>query len=244
MSKVIDKIETPFGLYTVIEEMYNNRPSRMLLSPSGAPQSGIGLDELPEQLFMYNQRFMEIAVGMRPNRVLVVGGGVFTFPCALANQLGLLVDVVELNPALVDIANKYFYLSELGGSLNIHIEDGFEHIKNSNTDYGYIVVDAFMDRETPASLMSRPAAAEYKRLLSDDGVVAFNCISRYHTWSDTVLKDLVRSLGVHFNYIDVYPADLTMDKRGDQNLIVVASNVDNSNRHDYLQSYSVEVLGV
>lgn len=242
MSKIIEKFSTPYGEYVVAEEWYNDRQARVLLSPSGAPQSGIGLDDEPEQLFMYNQRFMEIAVGLRLERVLVIGGGSFTFPSALVNQLGVTVDVVEINPALPGVAEKHFGLSQ-SESLKVYIEDGFEHIKKSDVSYGYIVIDAFMDRTAPDSLMSEAAAVEYRRLLCEGGVVAINCISRYHTWSDTLLKTLVRNLKTEFNYVDVYPAEPGREKREDQNLVVVASDISND-RHDYLQSYPVEVLGL
>lgn len=244
MTKILEKYNTPFGEYRVIEQIYNGRPVRMLLSPSGAAQSGIGLDDEPGELFRYNQRFMEIALGLKPQRTLVLGGGAMTFPVSLVKQLGSLVDVVEINADLVEVAKKHFEFLEPSDGMRVFIEDGFEYIKKADPGYDYIVVDVFMNMTTPDNLMSVDAAAEYKRLLQEGGVVAFNCISRYHTWSDTVLKFLVRNLKQHFRYVDVYPSDRDFEKRSDQNLIVIASDIENSSRHDYLQAESVEVLGL
>lgn len=243
MAKIIEKFDTPFGEYKVVEQRYNDRPARLLRSPSGAPQSGAALDDEPEQLFMYNQRFMEIALGLLPQHALVLGGGSLTFPVSLVSQLGVTVDVVEINPDLINIAKQYFEYLEPSDGMSVFVEDGFDFIKRAQSKYDYIVVDVFMDRTTPDSLISEEASFQYKRLLNAQGVVAFNCISRYHTWSDTVLKQLVRNLKMHFKYVDVYPADRGFDKRSDQNLIVVASEVENLSRHDYLQAEPVEVLG-
>lgn len=244
MSKVIKCFTTDFDEYTVVREDYNDRPARMLMSSGKVPQSGIGLDDNPEQLFMYTQRLVELGIGLSPARSLVLGGGGFTVPTALVRQLGSQVDAVEIDPQLSDIAAEYFHMARGDEGLAVHNDDAARFISAAEGRYDYIVVDVFKDRAIPDSLMAGDAMIHYKRLLNEGGVVAFNCISRYHTHSETVLKGLLRELMTVFPHISVYPADVHIDKRSDQNLIVVASRHDASEQSQYVQSYPVDVIGV
>jgi len=231
-------ISTPFGDYFIVERRYNGRPARLLMSDHEVPQSGLALDDEPDQLFMYSQRFMEVALSVQPSRVLVIGGGGFTVPSALARQLGVIVDAVEINPTLPEVARDYFDIATPEEGLTVHVADGASYISSTNEQYDLIVVDAFSHRTIPETLISDEAMQSYARILLDDGVLAFNCISRYHTTADTVLKRLLNAVDTTFSWSAVYPAEYGFDKRSDQNLIVLASR-DKQPSLDYLQSVEV-----
>lgn len=242
MQKTIKKFTTDYDSYSIVKESYNGRPAIMLMSSGKIPQSGVGDDDNPEQLFLYTQRLAELAIGVKPSSSLVLGGGGFTVPTALVRQAGSNVTAVEIDPGLIGISRDYFDMASQEEGLSVVVDDAIHFIEKDSSNYDLILVDVFKDRATPDDLMSPRASANYKKLLNSGGVLAFNCISRYHTHSSTVLKRLIKNLSLEFSNIQVYPADIHIDKRSDQNLIVVASNSSLDESCQYMQSYPVDVL--
>lgn len=225
--------------YRVVEQMYNQRPSRLLLSGKEAPQSGLALDDDPELLFDYNQRFLEIALSLQPRRVLVVGGGAFTFPKALIERFPeVTVDAVEVDSLLPHLARRYFDLPD-SPRLQVIVQDGREYIDSCQEQYDLIVVDAFARYDIPRSLVDSRAASEYARLLRPKGAFAMNLISEYYTMRSTLAHELLDTFRPHFRSVDLYPADPNYPMREEQNYLLVASH--NPLLHlDYLQSAPVK----
>lgn len=227
--------------YQVVEAIYNGRKARVLYSGGSTPQSGLALDDDPELLFEYNQRFLEIAESIRPASVLLIGGGAFTLPKALLERFhDIRIDVVEIDQLLPQLAEKYFDLPN-DPRLNIVIGDGRNYINECQIKYDMIVIDAFMKYDIPTSLLVVEAVREYSRCLNSDGVLAMNFISRYHTYKTTLAHQLVATFQTAFSTVDLYPSDHQYQKRAEQNLILVASNQD-AIPLDYLQSAPVSLL--
>jgi predicted membrane-bound spermidine synthase len=227
--------------YKVIDAIYNGREARVLYSGDRIPQSGLALDDDPGLLFDYNQRFLEIAESIRPTSVLLIGGGAFTLPKALLERFhDIRIDVVEIDPLLPQLAEKYFDLPS-DPRLNIVIGDGRDYINECRINYDLIIVDAFSKSDIPKSLLSIEAVREYNRCLTSDGVIALNFISRYHTHKTTLAHRLVATFQTAFSIVDLYPSDYHYDKRAEQNLVLVASNKDEITL-DYLQSAPVSLL--
>src|SRR5205085_7261391 len=101
---------TALGRYQVIDTVYDGRPARVLYSGDAqAAQSGIATDHRPELLFDYNQRFLELAEGLNPSTVLIIGGGAGTLATALLNMKTITkIDIVEPDSMLTEFAYKYF----------------------------------------------------------------------------------------------------------------------------------------
>ncbi len=237
MNKVLFKGIGSHGVYQVVEWLHNGRPSRLLLSGRSAPQSGLALDDDPELLFDYNQRFLEIALSIRPQSVLVIGGGAFTFPKALVERFGeAKVDVVEIDELLPELGRKYFDLPN-SPNMKIITEDGRSYIDRSQSKYDLIVVDAFAEYDIPKTLMSVQATAQYARLLSREGILALNVISTYFG-KPSIAHQLLASFSKSFKSTELYPADPSYGQNKEQNLILVATNGPAPNL-DYLQSFCV-----
>lgn len=239
MDKVLFAGAGSHNHYRVMERRYNNRPSRLLLSGRAAPQSGLALDEDPELLFDYNQRFLEIALSLDPQSILVIGGGAFTLPKALVERFPMAkIDAVEIDSLLPGLAKDYFYLPD-SPNLSITTEDGRTYIETCQRLYDLIVVDAFDEFEIPPRLMSAQAAQHYSRLLVPGGVLTFNLISHYHGKRHTLAHRLLATFRSSFALTELYPADPHFDRLDEQNLLFVAS--DAAELHlDYLQSSAVE----
>lgn len=231
-----------FGHYKIVDLIYDGRPSRLLYAGSDTPQSGLATDDNPELLFDYNQRFLELALSIRPKRVLVIGGGALTLPKALLERLESVtrIDVVELDPLLPDLARQYFGVPD-DPRLHVMVGDGRLYINKAEQTYDLIVVDAFAEFIIPRPLMTVQAARQYARLLGPGGVFTINFISRYYTNKLQLTHQLKATFERVFTHVEFDPADPYYDKRAEQNMLMIAH--DGSWEHfDYLQSAPVTVL--
>lgn len=231
---------TSFGDYRVIDTMYNGRMSRILYGSNNTPQSGLAMDDDPELLFDYNQRFLEIAQSTQPEAILIIGGGAMTLPTALSRQLPqTTIDVVEIDSLLPQLAADYFGFRQSERTAVI-ISDGVEYMQRCTKKFDMIIVDAFSGDEVVTALFSASIAAEYQRCLAEDGIVVVNFISKYHTRHRVLTHDVIDGFQSVFNVVTIYPADHDEPRREEQNLILVAAA--NLTSLDYLQSDAVDVL--
>lgn len=232
----IDKSQ--YGTYCVVDMIYNDRPARMLFGDSNSPQSGLAKDDNQELLFDYNQRFLEIMMGLQPKRALVIGGGVMMLPAAAISLFPrMTIDVVEIDETLVSLAKEYFDLPT-DPRLRIHVGDGLEFVSSSRTKYDMIIFDAFHGYSVPSHLVDQNAAAAYRTSLSRKGILAINFISEFSIDEPSLAHSVVESFSSSFKNIELYQSDPEDELGHEQNLLLVASNTKLS--LDYLQSEKIE----
>lgn len=233
--------ESDFARYRIVDMIYEGRQARVLYGDNATPQSGAALDDDPELLFDYNQRFLEIIESIRPKRVLVIGGGVFMLPVAVLERVSdVTMDVVEIDPLLPKLAREYFDIPD-DPRLNVIVGDGRAYVDACTKTYDLIVVDAFSAYDIPQTLLSQEAARSYAKCLAKGGVVAINFIAAYRTFKTTLAHQLRTTFATVFGDVALYPADPTYATRAEQNLVLVAAQRDIPPL-DYLQSAPVELL--
>lgn len=231
---------TKFGNYQVVDMIYDGRPARMLFGDNDSPQSGEAHDDNPTQLFSYNQRFLEIAESRRPERILIIGGGAFSLPKALLARFGnIQIDVVELDPLLVELAQRFFALPD-DPRLSITTGDGRNYIDSSSDTYDLIVVDAFSEFHVPTSLITHQAAQRYYHCLTPKGLVAINFVSAYLGSDDTLAHRLLTTFQREFATVDMYQVENDAGRIGEQNLLLVACKQPDT-ALDYLQAAPLEL---
>lgn len=236
--KVLFKGESTFGRYKVVDMSYNGRPARVLFGNRATPQSGVAKDNEPDLLFHYNQRFLEMMMSKRPKRVLVIGGGAFMLPIAAFNQFpDLSIDVVEIDPLLVDISKDFFDLPD-DTRLSIHIGDGAEFVRTTKKRYDMIIIDAFSGFTIPHHLIESSTIQAYEKRLKRHGVIAINFISEYKSGQFKLAHELIDTFSQTFSHISLYQADAAYPKGEDQNLLLVASHA--ATHFDYLYSQELE----
>jgi spermidine synthase len=234
--------ESRFGHYQVVDMVYDGRPARMLFGDSDSPQSGEAQDNNPELLFSYNQRFLEITESCRPQRVLVIGGGAFSFPKALLERFAdIHIDVVEIDPLLIDLSRRFFSLTD-DDRLTIITEDGREYLDSCCTAYDLIVVDAFSEFDVPVALLTQQAIQRYAAHLTRRGVVAINFVAAYQDAKPTLAHRLLTDFRHEFTTAEIFPVELDGPRRGEQNLLLVASQQPDL-ALDYLQAAPISLSG-
>jgi spermidine synthase len=146
----------------------------------GQPHSAMDVDDPDRHVFEYT-RYFHLPFLMTENpddidRVLFVGGGGFTGPTHFAERYNVTVDVAELDPEVVDTAERYFGLEE-SENLQVHNVGGRRFLRQTNHTYDLIVLDAYRKDKVPFQLTT----VEFMRLardrLDEDGVLFANLIA-------------------------------------------------------------------
>lgn len=136
----------------------------------------------PDRIVMSYPQMMlgSLYVKPAPQQVLIIGLGGGTLPRALRRVLPQTrIDVVEIDPAVVKVASRYFDFA--ASPLTQVIEsDGRVYAKRALRDgrhYDLIMLDAFDHEYIPEHLLTQEFLQEVKGLLAPGGVLAANTFS-------------------------------------------------------------------
>jgi spermidine synthase len=145
-------------------------------------ESQVDLDR-PHDLLIDYTRYMFLSYLFRPKpeKVLIVGlGGGAMVHFLRHHDPAVKVEVVEIDPAVVKIADKYFGVRN-GDDVKVVTADGIDHIKNTDERFDVIYMDAFLkpSRDTdetgvPLRLKTIEFYKEVQKKLTRDGLVVFN----------------------------------------------------------------------
>lgn len=228
-----------FGDYRIVDMTYEGRPARVLFSGDHAGQSGIAMDEDPELLFDYNQRFLEIVESQRPGRVLIIGGGAFTLPTVLIERFPRIkVDVVEIDPLLYELSKQYFRATT-DKRLRVFNQDGRSFINEAKDAYDLIILDAFSGYTIPRPLITIQAAQQYAKHLKRGGTIAVNFIATYRSVRTTLTHQLYVTFEQVFPSTQIFPADRGYWTHAEQNILLICSAKEPN--VDYLRSAAVNL---
>ena len=210
--KVLVQKTSPFNTIIVTE---NERGLRTLLfERGGARQSVVKVGD-PDHLELPYARVMPVGLAFvdQPQRALIVGLGGGTVPSFLHKHLPLLeLDVVELDPGVVEVAKEYFGFRE-DDKMHAFVEDGRKFIERHPKRYDIIFLDAFGADNVPLSLTTREFLQAVRASLKAGGVVVGNVWSRA---SNPLYDAMVRT------YQDVFGEVFIFEVQAVSNRILVA----------------------
>jgi spermidine synthase len=137
----------------------------------------------PHELLVDYTRFMFLSYLFRPKqeKVCIVGLGGGSMVHFLKHyDPKVKVDVVEIDPVIVSVAEKFFGVKS-GGSVNIITKDAFEYLPKTDARYDVIYMDAFLkpSRATdepgvPLRLKTIRFYKDVQKKLNPDGLMVFN----------------------------------------------------------------------
>ncbi|HPR63202.1 MAG TPA: fused MFS/spermidine synthase [Thermoanaerobaculia bacterium] len=153
--------------------------------------------------------------------VLIIGLGAGIMPREFrALDPELMIDVVEIDPAVEDVARKFFYFHP-HPLTRVTIADGRTFLQNTGEKYDFIVVDAFLADSIPFHLMTVEFFHVVKDHLNHEGCMAMNLLVGNRKFSDELLSATVKTLQEVFPQIYLFPVgDFTPGGVG--NVLVVA----------------------
>lgn len=119
---------------------------------------------------------LEAAALLRPaaRRALAIGLGAGLLPGAFESVYGIVADAVDIDPAIISAARRYFNFSPAG---EVFAEDGRSFIERAGRRYDIIVLDAFGAESPPFHLFTQEAFTAISRALSPGGVLTINLVS-------------------------------------------------------------------
>ena len=172
-TRVVYEAPSPHGPVFVVDE--GDRRTLRLGSPDGTLQSAI-LKSNPLAVPISYVRVATAALALTPerSRALVVGLGGGAFPLLLHRRVPAMhLDVVELNPVVVDVAQRFFGVRE-DARLRLHVEDGASFMREPGTRYDLIFLDAFSAEGTPEHLKEALFLQDVRGRLTPGGVAVLN----------------------------------------------------------------------
>lgn len=169
----------------------------------------------PDRIVMNYPQMMlsSLFVKPEPKSVLIIGLGGGTIPRALHELVPQArIDVVEIDPAVVKVARRYFDLGD-NSALNVIEADGRVQVKRAlreQKSYDLIMLDAFDHEYIPEHLLTQEFLKEVKALLAPGGVLAAN------TFSSSRLYDHEST-----TYASVFPEFFNLKR---ENRVIIAAN--------------------
>ncbi|HET6452626.1 MAG TPA: fused MFS/spermidine synthase, partial [Spirochaetia bacterium] len=200
-----------FGLIQVAQ--LRSRPVRLYLTDYLIQNTYDASQGRSISMFTYMLEGLARAYTPELRRVLCIGMGVGIVPRELA-RAGASVDVVEINPAVVPVARRFFDLDP--SAFHLYIQDGRYFLNRSRDTYDAVILDAFIGDSSPSHLMSREAFLAIRKVLGPDGVLVMNTFADVDPPNDFMAASLYRTLA------DVFPSVRVHGLHGG-NVLFVAS---------------------
>jgi spermidine synthase len=166
-------------------------------------QSRMDMDRPLSLVLVYSRMILaSLLFCSRPRRVLCIGLGAGILPRCLSHWFpDLIIDVVEIDPKVVQFARRYFNFRE---SINcrVHVEDGRLFLKRrpSNGGYDIVFLDAFKSGSVPFHLKTREFYHEIMSALTPDGLLASNLYGKSNTLKPSDEKTFLS----HFDQLYVF----------------------------------------
>jgi spermidine synthase len=130
-------------------------------------------------------------------------------------------DTVEIDPAVVEVAKKYFTVTE-SPILRIHTNDARFFLAHTTSKYDVILMDAYSTEarfgsSLPPTLVTKEFFALASAHLTTNGVLAYNVIGQIAGSREKLLGALYRTLNQVFPQVYLFPADES------QNVVFIAT---------------------
>ncbi len=105
------------------------------------------------------------------------------------------ITAVEIDPVVVDIAKKYFNIGRFF-KVKIVEADAFEFVKKKDVSYDLVIVDLFIDKETPSQFSSTEFLNNLENLIAPLGSLLFNTVNirgKHSERNEGIIKLLSKS---------------------------------------------------
>ncbi|MFM1896510.1 MAG: hypothetical protein RLZZ385_1584 [Pseudomonadota bacterium] len=144
-------------------------------------QTCVDVNEPEKLVFAYTRMsFAGLLLNPQPRRILVAGLGGGSIPMTLTDLFpDAVIDVVEIDRAVYNVAKEYFFFEE-NDNMQVSIRDAREFVKRAGMEglkYDYIVLDAFTGDYIPEHLLTREFLMEVQQIMNPDAVLVANTFS-------------------------------------------------------------------
>ena len=189
-------------------------------------QSGMFLEQPFRTRFDYTDYLqLALAYNAGAKRILFIGLGGGSAPKRMWRDFpALQLDVVELDPEVVDVAYRFFELPR-DERLRVDVEDGRRYLSQNEGPWDAIVIDAFYSDSIPFHLATREFLELAQARLAPGGVIATNVIGAVDGKQSRLLRSMLRTYRTIFPTVAIHPvfSDGDADRTAVTNVIFVAA---------------------
>jgi spermidine synthase len=132
---------------------------------------------------------------------LCIGLGIGIVPMNLARE-GKQVDVVEINPAVPPLAERFFDFDP--SRVHLALNDGRYILNRTGKKYDLALLDAYLGDATPAHLFTREAFAQIRRALRPKGVLVLSTAGNLGFSGQKYVASVQRTLSSVFDSVRMF----------------------------------------
>jgi len=209
--------------HTVYDSVYKGKPTRFFRQDIDA-SSAMYLHS-SELVYDYT-KYYKIYTLNKPDlsHALIIGAGAYSIPKALlADDKKVVVDVVDIEPALYEIGKQYFNVPNDSRLVN-NIEDGRRFLHDTDKQYDLIFGDAF-HFSIPPHLTTTEFFQLTKDKLAPEGMFVMNVIGSLAPSNPSFVLSEMHTFKTIFPN-SYFFATRSRDSNDIQNLILVGYNSD------------------
>jgi spermidine synthase len=181
------------------------------LSFDGSMESRMSIADPTQGHFEYTEYFHVpwLWNGLISN-VLVMGlGGASTQRSWERYYPYVMIETVEIDPAVLEVAKNYFHFKE-SPKQKVHISDGRVFLRRTEAKYGAIFMDAYVQNRYGSSIPYHLGTKEFFTLaaahLTTNGVLAYNVIGSLQSSAPDIVGSLYRTMKTVFPHVYSFPA--------------------------------------
>ncbi|WP_163861193.1 spermidine synthase [Myxococcus eversor] len=205
---VLHQKQSPYTLIAVTEDAEGRR--YLQFDESGALQSVVWPGQpLKLELAYTRVAMVGLAFVPKPQRILVVGLGGGAMPMFLRAVVPQArIDVVDIDPDVVDVAREYFGFRE-DERLKAHVADGRAFIEAKRPAYDLIFLDAYGPESIPEHLGTVEFLAVVRARLTAKGAVVGN------VWEDPpnpLFSSMVRTWQAGFRQLYTFEVEANANR--------------------------------
>jgi spermidine synthase len=230
-----DALYVKDGVYqkiSIYDGEYNGRPTRFFQqdqNSAGAGEGAMFLDsDDPADLVYDYTRYYALYKIFTPQvkNALVIGGGAYSVPKALLREIPQAsVDVVDIEPSLFSLGQRFFKLPE-SRRLHNHVEDGRRFLRDSSTQYDLIFSDVYYSFfSVPPHFATREFFTIARDKLAPNGIFIANMIGDLSRQPQSLVMAVIKTFQLVFPNTYVFAVSWP-DKTDSQNIMLVAYNSD------------------
>lgn len=219
--------ESVYGLVRVIDQPQN----KLRFLNSDASVIAVGAVNGTESRFAY-QEIVKLMPSLKPVKsALIIGLGAGHMANVLQNQ-SVIVDSIEIDPAVSDAAFKYFNFKPNGDAI---IGDARYEIRHLNKKYDLIILDCFTGGNEPFYLLTQENISLLRSLLNEDGLLSLNFLGYTSGAKSQAVASVAKTMGSVFPFNHAFVSETNKEF---VSFILLAANKEisiNNSKLDYTQ---------
>jgi spermidine synthase len=167
--------------------------------------------------------YFHLALLLRPDldRTLFIGAGGAVGPRAFhMHNPKMEIDIVDIDPKVLDIASEYFYLEDVPQFRKIAM-DGRLFVREAKEPYDAVILDAFtIGGRIPFHLVTEEFFTLCRERLTDDGVFVMNINSSLEGPSSGIFRSTYKTLTKVYPQVYVFFRHSDRHQRNESNNIL------------------------